>query len=455
MPRQFIPLDSPDVSPPPNRLRNPGDIRMRDPGDIRIDLNDAVEYANYNYYLTPLKVTNIGKLQLPFTVPFGHNLVKLETLERDQYLIRCSHGLLHAVSAMELIDTISETYSEHVEGYDDALNRMAVAFSISNKKLIDLIKIAALFHDSARLGDGEDLWDPQSAAACKTYLKSEQCHVPDDLASFIADTIAFKDNKDKFVEKWRWVGLETGGPIICDFARQLLNMADCLEVMRCRTVFDVKYLPIAEHLDADVIKNKIIPNLVVNHRQKISEEGRLSKKGLIQFKGELFSEAPKKAAYDYSLMGLRYQKISRDYALGIEMLDFQNDAHLEVFIDKALRGIQTYLEEYKNASGFSFFHQGFFKPRWHGTTGIKRAEYFKKQLSKSSDDLQKKTILLSALIKNHDGSTLQEHVMRSLNQSNKAKILGQLKARMDEQNTDNLQQDKDVSRFIGMANGTL
>ena len=45
------------------------------------------------------------------------------------------------------------------------------ATGLDEGNLMDLIRIAALFHDSARDGDITDLWDPDSARNCEKYLK--------------------------------------------------------------------------------------------------------------------------------------------------------------------------------------------------------------------------------------------------------------------------------------------
>ena len=70
------------------------------------------------------------------------------------------------------------------------------------------------------------------------------------------------------------------------------------------------------------------------------------------------------------------------------------------------------------------FHNGFFSPRYHGALGQKRADYYKKELS--VDDTNAKLKVLYALFTNHDGSTLRDEVLRSLNQVNVGIFVKQL-----------------------------
>lgn len=383
-------------------------------------LIEAVQYANYHYYSKPMTKLNLGVAQVPF--PF--KLLSLHSEDGHEFRVRCSHGILHALAVMELIEKIDSVYhSQRVPGYDDTLHAVQTTFALTDKnKLIELLKVAALFHDAAREGDGVDVWDLQSAIACKKYL-IEKYNVVPELAELLSDAIAFKDDSKEFKRKHT----QRFGDNI-DFIRQLINMADTLEVIRVRHIFKPEYLPIAAYVSPEEMVQKIIPELVVPHRDKVIAEGRLSRAGRIQYQVEghpFFNDKAYKPAPRYNLvrMGKAYLDKNNTYTLSVISI---NEHDLNEVLEIALRGIQNYVDNYKKHAGLQFFHDGFFSPRYHGKTGINRAKFYAQALQ-DQESQEDRAIALYDLLSNPNGPTLKEEVVHSFNQFNLNTLRNELK----------------------------
>ncbi|MDP3269040.1 MAG: hypothetical protein Q8M40_08325 [Legionella sp.] len=324
------------------------------------------------------------------------------------------------------------------------MNVFVTKFGIKREELIQLIKIAALFHDAARQGDGMDLWDPASGLACKNYLM-RVCGVSEELALLIADTIVFKDDKDNFIKKYQLIDHSI------DFLRQLVNMADTLEVIRTRDVFKPEFMPIAAYITPKEMVKVIIPDLVVPHRKHVIDQGRLSKKGAIFYEslGYKYDDSNFKSnpGKNFKSMASAYKETVAEHHLSILNI---NENNLEEVFEKAVRGIKTYKNE--NKVGIKFFHGGFFAPRYHGKTGYGRAEYYEGILSSPKIIKGDKLKALYALFASHDGATLQEQVLRSFNQTNLSLVKLQIAELLKKYySVPNL--NKELKEHVFIANG--
>ncbi len=150
---------------------------------------------------------------------------------------RYYHGIMHAIGCMELILPVHNLYKKHVSRYEESLELIGNAFGFSIEELITLVQIAALFHDSGRQDEGDDYWDAESGENLYQFLIQHE--VDETLAFILKQTIAHKDNADKFNQNTIQWGLEN-----LDYLRQLVNSADTLEVIRVRNIFYYRYLPI-------------------------------------------------------------------------------------------------------------------------------------------------------------------------------------------------------------------
>jgi hypothetical protein len=253
-------------------------------------LKNAVLYANQHFYSKPMTVSNHADMlpPIPYAPPLHKILPPIHRVSDGQGFetnIRRSHGLLHVVAAMELIDEIDSQYKKY------ELDKNILDQSFSEEELTQ-IKIATLFHDSGRQGDGIDLWDRQSAINCFVFLMQskglgdkvnpqmiEQLFEQDDDIMRIshedyqkiyddcggedfkhalrtAKLIQYKDNRAalyQFSERYLFKGQSAEDSASAaqklDLARQYINMADSIEVIRCRDEFKLSYTPIARNMD--------------------------------------------------------------------------------------------------------------------------------------------------------------------------------------------------------------
>lgn len=384
-----------------------------------------------------MKVINVEKWLLPIPT----SLTRLKSKSGHEFLMRKSHGILHTLSAMELIDKIHHAYTQYVVGYSDTIQEIANCFDIDSDDLLMLIRIAVLFHDSAREGDGLDLWDPQSAEACKKYLLSV-CKIEAGLAELIANLIEHKDEQNAFITKHQAIHRDI------DYLRQLVNMADTLEVLRCRDVFKPQYMPIANCVKPDIMSNVIIPELVVPHRMLIIQQGRLTRKARIEYQNDVHKFVDTKYKFDSRKNELSLLEAYVEKAAQYEFSIFEiTENNLDDVIEKVLRGINAYKENYKS-SGIQFFHNGFFSPRYHGSLGHNRANVFEAKLKHPGLTSQEKLEVLYALFTNNDGFTLRDEVLRSMNQVNVNVFVEQLKNLIGDMNNS---QEK-ISTHIQDAN---
>jgi hypothetical protein len=155
---------------------------------------------------------------------------------------RMHHGIMHGCGCMDLISTINCFYQKHVVAYTSHMEQMAHFFKLSPEDLITLIEITALFHDTGRKNDGIDLWDKDSGENLFAFLT--QHNVPTPLAHILQYAIQYKDAPSEY--KAHAAALIPNGlsKAQLDYIRQLLNMADVLEIIRERKIFICRYLPI-------------------------------------------------------------------------------------------------------------------------------------------------------------------------------------------------------------------
>ncbi len=98
---------------------------------------------------------------------------------------------------------------------------------------VTLLQIVALFHDAARQNDGKDLWEQESAELCRQYLLN----------------LGVKMGAQRFSQLI--VLKEQGG-----FLGELLQSADCLDIMRCKETFIINNVAIYKYLSTPALKSR-------------------------------------------------------------------------------------------------------------------------------------------------------------------------------------------------------
>ena len=139
---------------------------------------------------------------------------------------RMLHGIGHALSVMELIPEVLEIYP-----HDPFSGQLESIFG-PKEKFIELVQILALFHDSARRGDGVDKWDRQSSQNAMCFLRQHQPDMDGDLVKLLGLAAEHKDNAEAFKRSIPRQYKQHAQDL--DLIRQLVKTADQLEIMRCR-----------------------------------------------------------------------------------------------------------------------------------------------------------------------------------------------------------------------------
>jgi hypothetical protein len=212
---------------------------------------------------------------------------------RVESLPRGVHGMTHACRVALYIEILSKLYRRY---------NLSEAESVTIENMA-LLKIAALFHDAARLDDGEDLWDRESAFMCFHYLIKTGCD--NQTAKMIAEVIANKDYEPgKF-----YYSLESSNKINTEIQvneegkckvsmgvyywhcqisshpksifQKILHDADCLDIIRATRTFNPQFLNFFKEID--ILNPQInydISNFIAEIRRLIDTCGDTFKSNL-------------------------------------------------------------------------------------------------------------------------------------------------------------------------------
>lgn len=177
-----------------------------------------------------------------------HAYVAYETFYQHSYpaeskspIYNCNrpiHGLQHVGRVAAYVPILANLYRR----YDDP-----EAKSLTEED-IKLLQITALFHDCAREGDGEDVWDEDSALFLYIYL-TKTLGVAEGKAKLLAEAIANKDTGIPLNKPPRFLNITAFKFENCSSAmparniyQKILHDADCLDIRRVRSTFAADYL---------------------------------------------------------------------------------------------------------------------------------------------------------------------------------------------------------------------
>jgi len=175
------------------------------------------------------------------------------------------HGIQHVTRAAINIQIFANLYRR----YGD---REALAL---NDEDIKLLQIAALFHDSAREDEDEDLWDQESGLFLYQYL-TKILKINPAKAKLLAEAIANKDadttNYYELSSDMTWIKRTFDAPK--NIYQKLIHDADCLEIIRARDHFDAEYLDFYKDI-AKINEEafEIMAKLITEARSLIANQG--------------------------------------------------------------------------------------------------------------------------------------------------------------------------------------
>jgi hypothetical protein len=186
---------------------------------------------------------------------------------------RYFHGIQHVTRASLHIPVLINLYRKH--GDADALKL--------TEDDVKLLQLAAVFHDSAREGEGVDYWDHESGMFLYTYL-TQTLNIDPTKAKLIAEAIANKDvSPDGYFEiiedkneelAWQWN--KTKKNQAKNIYQKIVHDADCLEVIRARDVYNATYLDFYKDIASNPHNDQALEemaHLVTEARSLINIQG--------------------------------------------------------------------------------------------------------------------------------------------------------------------------------------
>jgi hypothetical protein len=235
-------------------------ISLSELANPHYDLSALSQLILQNYYLVPFKTSRIWERDEKYFAI------------TDPSIARCTHGAMHAARVSAYVKVIHLFRHDYGDLTINNFASFANTYQLSLVQMIHLVQIAGLFHDAAREDEGEDHWDSESAQICLSFLRTSIALLPDPIAQLIANTIAYKDNPTQFWDAAKSLGFSDEHQIFCDYLRQLVHDADCLDVMRVRKKFKVQYLEIMKSPCLSHAQEQILV-LVNNIRALIHQQG--------------------------------------------------------------------------------------------------------------------------------------------------------------------------------------
>ena len=186
--------------------------------------NFAIKFQSIleKYYLKPLNGAD-------------KNNLKDGSIERE------IHGAQHASEATlwslvmnNLLQTLTPDY------VNASLETIAKHIGSNTQEVLLLILMTMGCHDAARKGEGQDIWESQSAEIALETLKElglEEKH-----ARPFSAAIVFKDKPDEYKNALKSLGIEEKDYNKFDYIRKIVNLGDNLDLMRCIKNFESKYI---------------------------------------------------------------------------------------------------------------------------------------------------------------------------------------------------------------------
>lgn len=169
---------------------------------------------------------------------------------KDARIPRVTHGAMHAARVAAYVKILHVFRHTQLDPAIVALAEVAQVYELTITQLIHLTQIAALLHDSAREDEGADRWDQQSGVICLEFFQNKIAGLHPHMQQIIANTITFKDSKETFIESVQILGLTIQQAQTLDYLRQLVHDADCLDILRIRKTFKMKFLDVTTLSDA-------------------------------------------------------------------------------------------------------------------------------------------------------------------------------------------------------------
>lgn len=216
-------------------------------------------------YLQPFKLTSNGMQQKKRVKNNTHN----------GYIEREIHGAMHASrvawSTVMLHRLCLQQYPDQVQNKIQALMKFS---NLSEEELFCLIRYVGVGHDAAREGDGADRWENESATCIELFLKGHGLNPQ--LAAIFSRLASLKDKPQELANYLASYNLDENVIDGLQYARLLVSLADCFDLIRCNGSFDFAFIerklaevcPYSKDKDASVFFDYAKHMLQLLKRQK-------------------------------------------------------------------------------------------------------------------------------------------------------------------------------------------
>ncbi len=159
---------------------------------------------------------------------------------RDGGLERGLHGAQHAsratLWALVMHNFLKEIIPEYV---NKAMAMIANKIGKTEEDVLLLILLTLGCHDAGRKGDGQDIWEFESAIIAEQTLKELGVVNYNSLFSY---AIRDKDFSDRYLRHLAAHNIQKSDQPYFDYIRKLVALGDNLDLMRCVGCFDTKYI---------------------------------------------------------------------------------------------------------------------------------------------------------------------------------------------------------------------
>ena len=170
----------------------------------------------------------------PFTGPKKTKL-KGSVIERQV------HGAMHASRATVWTLFMHQVLQKLVPDYvNNALDTIAKHIGTDEASIIRLILLTIFCHDSARKGEGPDLWDKESGDNCHRLLM--EYGLDNQAAAIFSQTITFKDNPAAYAKLLKELGIADQDIPAFEYIRTIVNLGDNLDIVRTTARFSVAFV---------------------------------------------------------------------------------------------------------------------------------------------------------------------------------------------------------------------
>ena len=192
------------------------------------------------------------------------------------------HNILHTTRASLIATSLANLRVLHGEDVGkDLVDNLGLEDTESNRKLaMKLCQIYLIFHDSARKGEGEDLWDRDSAVNFYNFMVNdvdrEGKFSDEQYRELIRKVAEFGANKDldggKYYYKLSaekgelsWGKVQVGDEYKDNMVQRIIHDGDCMDIIRCRDNFRKSELSFYKDHKGNLQAMNDLDNLIEQH----------------------------------------------------------------------------------------------------------------------------------------------------------------------------------------------